>query len=128
MNRTYLHGVVILAAWLPSARRRHSPRTVRLGRPLSMSSNGHCAEPQLCRSYHSLCRFLVDMGRKDEAAAAAMQAKNADPTLPGGKPGPWIGSLFTRQWSLAAEQLKSAIDQDKTYWFYHVFLGRVYKQ
>jgi tetratricopeptide (TPR) repeat protein len=72
--------------------------------------------------------FLADMGRKDEAIAMGAQAQRGDPLSLIGSFAPGSLSVFTRQWDRAIEQLRGAIDLDKTYWIDHCFLGRAYEQ
>jgi TolB-like protein/tetratricopeptide (TPR) repeat protein len=84
--------------------------------------------PKSSDAYSLYSWFLADMGRKDEAIAMGAQAQRADPLSLIGSLTPGSLSVFTRQWDLAIEQLRSAIDLDKTYWIDHCFLGRAYEQ
>ena len=72
--------------------------------------------------------YLAAMGRKDEAIATAAQGQRVDPLSLLGNFGPGSISVFTRQWGLATQQLRGAIDLDATYWLDHIFLGRAYEQ
>ena len=58
----------------------------------------------------------------------AAQGQRVDPLSLLGNFGPGSISVFTRQWGLATQQLRSAIDLDATYWLDHIFLGRAYEQ
>ena len=72
--------------------------------------------------------YLAGMGRKDEAVATAARGQRVDPLSLLGNFGPGSISVFTRQWDLATQQLRGAIDLDATYWLDHIFLGRTYEQ
>jgi serine/threonine-protein kinase len=72
--------------------------------------------------------YLAAMGRKDEAIATAAEGQRVDPLSLLGNFGPGSISVFTRQWGLATQQLRGAIDLDATYWLDHIFLGRAYEQ
>ena len=84
--------------------------------------------PKSPDAYSLYSWFLADMGRNDEAVAMAAQAQRADPLSLIGSFIPGSISVFTRQWDRAIEQLRGAIDLDKTYWIDHCFLGRAYEQ
>ena len=84
--------------------------------------------PKFSDAYCLYSWFLADMGRKDEAVAMAAQAQRSDPLSLIGSFAPGSISVFTRQWDRAVEQLRGAIDLDKTYWIDHCFLGRAYEQ
>ena len=84
--------------------------------------------PKFSDAYSLYSWFLADMGRKDEAIAMAAHAQRVDPLSLIGSFAPGSLSVFTRQWDRAIEQLRSAIDLDKTYWIDHCFLGRAYEQ
>ena len=68
------------------------------------------------------------MQRKEEAIDIAAQGQRVDPLSLLGNFGPGSISVFTRQWGLATQQLRGAIDLDATYWLDHIFLGRAYEQ
>jgi len=84
--------------------------------------------PKYSDAYCLYSWFLADMGRKDEAIAMGAQAQRGDPLSLIGSFAPGSLSVFTRQWDRAIEQLRGAIDLDKTYWIDHCFLGRAYEQ
>ena len=84
--------------------------------------------PKYSDAYCLYSWFLADMGRKDEAIAMGAQAQRGDPLSLIGNFAPGSLSVFTRQWDRAIEQLRGAIDLDKTYWIDHCFLGRAYEQ
>jgi len=84
--------------------------------------------PKSSDAYSLYSWFLADMGRKDEAIAMAAHAQRVDPLSLIGSFAPGSLSVFTRQWDRAIEQLRGAIDLDKTYWIDHCFLGRAYEQ
>ena len=84
--------------------------------------------PNYADAYGLYAWYLADMGRKDEAIAMAAQAQRTDPLSLLSAFAPGSISVFTRQPDRAIEQLRSAIDLDKTYWLDHCFLGRVYEQ
>ena len=84
--------------------------------------------PKSSDAYCLYSWFLADMGRKDEAIAMGAQAQRGDPLSLIGNFAPGSLSVFTRQWDRAIEQLRGAIDLDKTYWIDHCFLGRAYEQ
>jgi len=86
------------------------------------------SSPKSPEAYSLYSWFLADMGRKDEAIAMGAQAQRADPLSLIGSLTPGSLSVFTRQWDRAIEQLRGAIDLDKTYWMDHCFLGRAYEQ
>jgi tetratricopeptide (TPR) repeat protein len=68
------------------------------------------------------------MGRGEQALTEAERERQTDPL--GSNSNFTVGSVlvFTRQWSKAIEQLRSAIDLEPNYWFDHCFLGRAYEQ
>jgi eukaryotic-like serine/threonine-protein kinase len=72
--------------------------------------------------------LLAPMGRGDQALAEAKRAVQAAPFSP--LANFMVGSafVFTRQWDLAVEQLRSAKELDSTFWFNPLFLGRAYEQ
>ena len=70
--------------------------------------------------------YLAAMRRKEEAIDMAAQGQRVDPLSLLGNFGPGSISVFTRQWGLATQQLRGAIDLDATYWLDHIFLGRAY--
>jgi eukaryotic-like serine/threonine-protein kinase len=72
--------------------------------------------------------LLAPMGRGDQALAEAKRAVQAAPFSP--LANFMVGSafVFTRQWDLAVEQLRSAKELDPTFWFNPLFLGRAYEQ
>jgi serine/threonine-protein kinase len=72
--------------------------------------------------------YLAGMGRREEAIATAAQGQRVDPLSLLGNFGPGSISVFTRQWGLAIQQLRGAIDLDATYWLDFIFLGRAYEQ
>ena len=72
--------------------------------------------------------YLAAMRRKEEAIDMAAQGQRVDPLSLLGNFGPGSISVFTRQWGLATQQLRGAIDLDATYWLDHIFLGRAYEQ
>jgi eukaryotic-like serine/threonine-protein kinase len=84
--------------------------------------------PKYSDAYCLYSWFLADMGRKDEAIAMGAQAQRIDPLSLIGSFAPGSISVFTRNWDRAIEQLRGAIDLDKTYWIDHCFLGRAYEQ
>jgi serine/threonine protein kinase/tetratricopeptide (TPR) repeat protein len=84
--------------------------------------------PKYSDAYCLYSWFLADMGRKDEAIAMGAQAQRSDALSLIGSFTPGSLSVFTRQWDRAIEQLRGAIDLDKTYWIDHCFLGRAYEQ
>ena len=71
--------------------------------------------------------YLAAMRRKEEAIDMAAQGQRVDPLSLLGNFGPGSISVFTRQWGLATQQLRGAIDLDATYWLDHIFLGRAYE-
>jgi tetratricopeptide (TPR) repeat protein len=84
--------------------------------------------PKYSDAYCLYSWLLADMGRKDEAIAMGAQAQRGDPLSLIGSFAQGSLSVFTRQWDRAIEQLRGAIDLDKTYWIDHCFLGRAYEQ
>ena len=83
--------------------------------------------PNYADAYGLYAWFLTDMGRNSEAVALAAQAQRIDALSLLANLAPGSISVFTRQWDPAIEQLRSAIDLDKTYWMTHCFLGRAYE-
>ena len=59
--------------------------------------------------------YLAAMRRKEEAIDMAAQGQRVDPLSLLGNFGPGSISVFTRQWGLATQQLRGAIDLDATY-------------
>ena len=72
--------------------------------------------------------FLAPMGRHGEALAEAKLGQQLDPVS--AEANTFVGSVlvFARQYDQAIEQLPTAIDLDRAYWFSHYFLGRAYEQ
>ena len=83
--------------------------------------------PNYADAYGLYAWFLADMGRNSEAVALASQAQRIDALSLLANLAPGSISVFTRQWDPAIEQLRSAIDLDKTHWMAHCFLGRAYE-
>jgi tetratricopeptide (TPR) repeat protein len=84
--------------------------------------------PKYSDAYCLCSWFLADLGRKDEAIAMAAQAQRSDPLSLIASFAPGSISVFTHRWDRAIEQLRGAIDLDRTYWIDHCFLGRAYEQ
>ena len=72
--------------------------------------------------------FLPSMGRNHEAVDEATLLVRLSPLSTGGNGNLGSVFVFTHQWDKAIEQLRSAIDLDRNYWFDYCFLGRAYEQ
>ncbi len=84
--------------------------------------------PKNSDTYGYYAWYLASLGRDDQASAEAKRGQQADPLSLLANFGPGSISVFTRQWDQAIEQLRSAIELDRNYWFDHCFLGRAYEQ
>ena len=72
--------------------------------------------------------FLPSMGRNREAIDEATLLVRLNPLSTGDNGNLGSVFVFTHQWDKAIEQLRSAIDLDRDYWFDYCFLGRAYEQ